>query len=115
MCVVLVGCQQEVPWRWKHVRYIDEPEQLQSWLCEHNHCTQGRTHQRYPRLHVSMIMLRDDEKEALKMCVVLIAKYLDGLEQLQSWLCDNTHRAQPRNNQCSPHLKASMIILPDGE
>ena len=62
-----------------------------------------------------MIMLRDDEKEALKMCVVLIEQYLDGLEQLQSWLCDNTHFSQPRNNQFSPRLQASMIMLPDGE
>ena len=85
MCAVLVGCQKEVPWRCKHARYLDNPEQLQSWLCEHTHRTQRRTHKHSPRLQASMIMLRDVEKEALKMCVVLIAQYLDGLEQLQSW------------------------------
>ena len=98
-----------------HCAISDVLENLQSYFYENTHCTQRRTHKRSPRLHVSMIMLRDDEKEALKMCVVLIAQYLDGLEQLQSWLCENTHRAQPRNNQCSPRLQASMIMLPDGE
>ena len=47
------------------------------------------------------------------MCVVFIAQYLDGPEQSQSRLCENTHRTQLRTHQCSPRLQASMIMLPD--
>ena len=61
------------------------------------------------------------------MCVVLIgrqqegpcrwkhARYLDVLEQLQGSLCENTHCTKCRNNQHSPRLQASMIMLHNGE
>ena len=53
MCVVLIVHQQEGPWRWKHARYLDGLEQLQSWLCENTYLTQLCTHQRFIRLHAS--------------------------------------------------------------
>ena len=62
MCVVLIGLQEEGPWRRKHEQYLDDPEQLQSQFCKHTNHTQCRTHQRSPRLHASMIMLRNGEK-----------------------------------------------------
>ena len=42
MCVVFIGRQQERPWRWKHARYIDDPEQSQSGWCENTYRTQRR-------------------------------------------------------------------------
>ena len=118
MCVVLISRQEEGPCRRKHKQYLDVPEQLQSWLCKNTHCTQRCTHQRSSRLHASMIMLRDGEKEESTMCVVLIvrqqegpwrwkhARYLDGLEQLQSRLCENTHLTQLCTHQRFPRLHA---------
>ena len=127
MCVVLIGCQQEVPWRWKHAQYLDGPEQLQSWLCENTHRTKRRNHQRSPRMHASMIMLPDGEKEVSTVSVALIgchqegpwrwkyARCLDGPEQLQSWLCKKTHRTQCLTHQRSPHLHGSITMCPDDE
>ena len=103
MCVVLVGCQEE------------------------GNCTQRRTHQLYPRLHASMILLHDGQKEESTMCVVLVgrqqegplrrkhAKYLDGLEQSQSWWCKHTHSTQVCTHQRSPRRQASIIMFPNGE
>ena len=127
MCVVLIVRQQEGPWRWKHARYLDGPDQSQSGWCENTHRTQRHTHQRSSRLHASMIMLRNGEKKESTMCVVLIdlqeegpwrqkhAQYLDGLEQLQSRLCENTHLTQLCTHQRFLRLHASMIMLRNGE
>ena len=61
------------------------------------------------------------------MCVLLVgfkqivpwcqkhARYLNGLEQSQSWWCKNTHRTQCSTHQWSPRLKVLMIMLPDGD
>ena len=78
-----------------------------------------REHSLYPtsypqtssRLHASMAMLPDVEKEAAEMCVVLIgrqkeglwhwkhARYKDAPEQSQSQWCNITHRTQRRTHQ----------------
>ena len=72
MCLVLIGSQQEVPWRQKHAQYLDGPEQSQSVWCDNTPCTQRHTRQKSPIIQASMIMLPDGEKEASKMCIVLI-------------------------------------------
>ena len=91
ICVVLIA------------RYIDGPEQSKSRWYENTHHTKRRTHQRSPRLHSSMIILPNSEKEASTMCVVLIGHQQEG------------HRTQHRTHQRSSRLQASMIMLPDGE
>ena len=49
------------------------------------------------------------------MCVVLIARYLDGPEQSKSRWYENTHRTQHRTHQHSSRLHASITMLPDGK